>query len=114
MLLLGLSGDVIWRLSSTLYVIYGLVLLLIAFRARRRIEGRGPIPFRVLLNYTISLVISALLVLNASGLLFDPYIGPYALGVTWLLVIAALIFVENLNIFLQQRPEEPEEPDDAN
>jgi len=99
--LLGLDSDVIWRLSSTLFAATALVLLWSAFTMRRR--HALPFPPRVITNFAIGVVIFVLAALNAVGALFDPYVGPYAVAVTFLLVISALIFVENLAEFLQLR-----------
>jgi hypothetical protein len=106
MRLLGLPEDVIWRFSSALFTIAALILLWSAFSNRRR--HALPFPPHVLVNFAIGVVICVLAALNATGLLFDPYVGPYAWAVTLLLVISALIFIENLYEFLQLRSPGPD------
>jgi hypothetical protein len=93
-----------WRVSSILFVLSVLTFLLVDFRARLRAKG-DRIPLWLLLSYVVTLAICVLLVLNVTGLVYDPYIGPYALGVTWLLAASVLIFVQNLGTWLQQKPE---------
>jgi len=101
MRLFGLPADVIWRLSSGLFTVTALVLLWAAFTMRRR-HGL-PFPPRVIVNFALGVATFVLAGLNTVGPSFDPYVGPYALAVTFLLVISALIFVENLTEFLQLR-----------
>jgi ABC-type glucose/galactose transport system permease subunit len=103
--LLDLSTDLVWRLSSALLAIVGLMSLVTRIRALLQVQS-WPIPLRILVNLAISVLVSVLLGLNAAGLLFDPYIGPYPVGVTWQAAISPIIFAENLSIFFQRRPKE--------
>jgi hypothetical protein len=102
LLLLGMDEVLIWRVATAALALYGFVFLVATIRERLRTEGRR-IPVYVLINYTVSTVVIAFGVLNVIGAFFEPYIGPYALGATWLLAVAALIFLENLSVFLQRR-----------
>ena len=102
MRLLGLSFDPVWRLSSALLAIVGLISLATRIRLRLRVKS-WPVPLRILVNWTINVLVSVLLGLNAAGVFFDPYVGPYAAGVTWQAAIAPIIFAENLSLFFRRR-----------
>jgi hypothetical protein len=100
--LLGVPEELIWRYSSGLLALLDIAFLVIGIVGRRRV-ARGPTPFAVLVNFAITIVVVVLQVLNVAGTGFEPNIGPYVLGATWLIVVAALVFLENVSAFLQRR-----------
>lgn len=97
--LLAWSPEVIWRLSSALLALYILSFVVAAFRGRRAVEGGRP-PLYILANFTVSALNIVYLSLNVAGVFSEPNVGPYAVGATWLLTVSALIFVQNLRVFL--------------
>ncbi len=104
--LLGLSNlsrGTVAQVSSGLLAALYLVYVPHYIMRRRRVMP-GPLPPRFLIIGVISIAIDAGLWLNAIAWPFNAAIWPYALGVTWILVQAAIVFILTFEIFLQ-RPE---------
>ncbi len=102
--LLGIALPVVWRLSSAIMAVI-FVKLDILYILRRRQVQPGPLPLRIYVNNSVSVVVIAGLALNALGTLFELNVGPYALAVTWVLIQGELIFIETLDAFLERPPE---------
>jgi len=97
--LLGLFGITpiwVWRVSS---LAFALVMIWrgIYFRRRQsRFERRRLIDFL----YVIYSVVILGLLINALGTFIEPSAGLYALGATWMLVNAIIVFILTLYRFL--------------
>src|SRR6266581_2289653 len=77
--LIGLAESSVWRLSSAAAGLTFALYIVTQFRRRRRVESGRP-PLRVFINFTLSMIAVVGLWLNASGILFQPSLGPYVLS----------------------------------
>jgi hypothetical protein len=100
--LLHVDESVTWRISSAIAALIFSLLMLTQFRRRRAVEGRFP-PW-VVLVFAISIVAVLGLWLNVAGIPFRPSIGPYAVALTWTLVVSGFIFVRTIEVFLHHEP----------
>lgn len=62
----------------------------------------GPLPLRFVIIATLSILIDAMLWLNAGDILLHGEAWPYALAVTWILVQAGIVFLMTFDLFLQR------------
>ncbi len=99
----GLAESTIWRLSSAAAALFASVYLIIQLRRRHRVTP-GPVPFQASFNYAITNIATLALWANTIGLGFQPSAAPYALALTWFLVVAGWIFLQNLELFILQPP----------
>lgn len=101
--LMSVGESSVWRMSSagaaTVFAIY----FTTQFRRRRRVESGRP-PIRVFVNYSISITVFGTLCLNAVGFPYEPNVGPYGLALTWLLILAGLVFLQTIEVFLHLPP----------
>jgi hypothetical protein len=98
--LTGLGSLIIWRISSACAAL-SFTAFLVALYRRRRTAVPGPSPFRTRLNFVVSGIATLALWLSAVGVPYPPGPAPYALALTWFLVLGGLVFVQNLEVFIQ-------------
>ncbi len=95
----GLSEAMLWRVSSAaaalVFTVYGVFL----FRRRRSVSG-GSIPVTALLDFAIFILATLALWANALAIGVHPSAGPYALALTFFLVLGGWAFVQNLRFFI--------------
>jgi hypothetical protein len=97
----GLTPPMLWRVSSAALGVFGLVFPVYYVRQRRRILP-GPIPARAVWITLGTVVVDALLWLNALTPVFRWSAGPYAIGVTWLLSAAGIILILTFGEFMRR------------
>jgi hypothetical protein len=97
--LVGAAEDAIWRISSVVAASLLTLLMIVQFRRRRRIEGH--FPAWVVSVYLTSAVGVLALWLNAVGVPFRPGAAPYAVSLTWSLLVCGIIFLQSLDHFLR-------------
>ena len=100
--LLHVSEAVNWRVSSATAASIFTLVLWTQFRRRRAVEGIFP-PWVATIFVISSLVVLSLW-LNAAGVPLRPSIGPYAVALTWALIVFGFIFVRTMEIFLHREP----------
>ena len=104
-LLLSVSGmpvSLIWGTSSAAFALAHLGYVLTLFRRRRRSPAGSFSMGRNLLFILISIGVDVSLILNAISWPYRANIGPYAVALTWALLVAGFFFVETLEVFLDQ------------
>ncbi len=87
-----ISGTLLWRISSGVFAVYAISLLVRRYKARNkglRILLHS-IPFWALFITGVAIVIIQLL--NAAGAFTAHHLGWYLLGLTWLIVTAGYVF----------------------
>jgi hypothetical protein len=99
--LTDLAEPVIWRISSTVFVLASSIYLAAAIR-RRVAVGTSGLPLRVIINTVIFLVAILAMSVNALGIFAEPNAWPYVLGLTLSLIFSVFIFLQNINLFIQQ------------
>jgi len=98
----GMPAGLIWGYASAAFALGHLGYIVILY-LRRRQDATGSFSLgRNLLLILISIGVDISLILNAIGWPFAANIGPYALGLTWALLVAGFFFVQTLEAFLQQ------------
>jgi hypothetical protein len=100
----GIPAGPIWRYASAAFALGHLAYIVTLFRRRRRNAAGSFSLGRNLLLILISIAVDLNLVLNALGWPFAANIGPYALALTWALVVGGFFFVQTLEAFLEQPP----------
>ena len=100
----NLPVRLIWGYASGAFALGHLAYIVSLFRRRRRNAPGSFSLGRNLLLILISVGVDASLVLNAAGWPFTANIGPYALAITWGLIVAGLFFVQTLSDFLEKPP----------
>jgi hypothetical protein len=98
----SLPASLVWSYSSGVFALGHLAYIVGLFRRRRRSAPGSFSLGRNLLLILISIGVDASLVLNAAGWPFPANIGPYALAITWGLIVAGLFFVQTLSGFLEK------------
>ena len=110
---LGWSHTAVWRASQILSLIVSGWWILI-YPKRHRASTSKPMPRFVHIEYVIGLLVGLYGWANAIGYPYEPYVGPYAVGVTWALVLAGLMFLLTMNVFLRSNAtkdnQEPTKP----
>jgi len=99
----GLADSTIWRLSSAAAAVIFSGYLIVLFRRRRRVAP-GPVPLRTSVDYVMYIMAALVLWVNTVGFRFQPSAAPYALALTWFLVMGAWVFVQNRDLFFRQPP----------
>jgi len=95
-----LSPSTIWRISSVVAAVaQGLFIL--TYPARRRALTSKPLPRSTLANNIFQVFAAALLLVNASGLLFKPTGGLFAAALTAFLISAFISYMIALGLLLQ-------------
>jgi hypothetical protein len=98
---LGLSGRVVWLVSSGTLAIYGASALVRTLRRRDVMFQLGlRWPMTVLL-FLVAIAVIVVQVLNAIGAILAQSLRWHMLGVTWLLATAAYTFVIYLRAWLR-------------
>jgi hypothetical protein len=101
----GMPAGLIWGYASTAFALGHLGYIAILFMRRRRRDAAGSFSLgRNRLLILISIGVDLSLILNATGWPFAANVGPYALALTWALLVAGFFFVQTLEAFLQQPP----------
>ncbi len=98
--LLGITPSLAWRVSS---LALALVLLFgeISYLRHRSQVQPGSLPVYIYILFGTSAATILGLLINAIGIVTEPNVGLYALGVTWMLVETMVAFIIALRIFLQ-------------
>lgn len=97
---------IIWRISSAIAVMLSAWWMLL-YPKRHHASTSRPMPKFVYIEYSIGWLVGLYMIANVVGYPHEPYIGPYTVGVTWILVLAALMFLLTMNVFL--RPNVPKD-----
>jgi hypothetical protein len=98
-----LPTTVVYRLSSSAGAV-GFLIYLVQYVRRYKRLMPGPLPLRFVIITTLSIVIIAILWLNAANILLRGEAWPYAVAVTWILVQAGIVFLMTFDLFLQRPP----------
>jgi hypothetical protein len=103
--LFDLSQITIWRASSLVAAILQ-GLLILTWPARRRAVTDKPLPRSSVANNIFNFLTAIFLLVNALGIFFEPAAGPFAAGVTALMLSAVISYLIALGILLQGPPKE--------
>ena len=98
-----LAHAINFRICSAIFVVMVSVYMVNYVRRRRRVI-RGPLPTRFIVLTLASIPIFIAVSLNAGAVLLTVAIWPYAVGVTWLLFQAGVVFLLSIEVFLQESP----------
>jgi hypothetical protein len=101
LVLTGLTPPLLWRVASAALGVFGVLAPFHYIRRRRRAKP-GPMPRRAVWITLGTVVVDVLLWLNALTPTFQWSVGPYAIGVTWLLLQAGVILVLAFGEFLRK------------
>jgi hypothetical protein len=96
----GLTPPLLWRVASAALGVFGLVYPTHYLYRRRRLKP-GPIPSYAAAIFLLTSMVDALLWLNALTPIFHFSVGPYAMGVTWLLAQAGIILLNTFSEFMR-------------
>jgi len=96
----GLTPPLLWRVASAALGVFGLVYPTHYLYRRRRLKP-GPIPSYAVAIFLLTSMVDAVLWLNALTPIFRFSVGPYAIGVTWLLAQAGIILLSSFSEFLR-------------
>ena len=97
----GIAPPALWRVSSAALGIFGLVYPAHYVHRRRRVKP-GSLPRHGVWIYLGTTAIVALLWLNVFTPILRWSVGPYAIGVTWLLFQAAIILILTFGEFMRK------------
>ena len=97
---IGLTPPLLWRIASAALGVFGLTYPIDYVYRRRRLKP-GPLPSYAVTIFLVTSVVDAVLWLNALTPIFHFSVGPYAIGVTWLLAQAGLILLNTFSEFLR-------------
>lgn len=97
--IVGFTPPTLWRIASAALGVFGLVYPIHYVHRRRRVKS-GPIPPRAVTIFLLSMAVDAQLWLNALTPIFHFSVGPYAVGVTWVLVQAGIILLLTFGEFM--------------
>jgi hypothetical protein len=98
---LGLSGRIVWLISSGTLAIYGAITLTRTLQRRAIAHQLGLSRSLFILLVLIALAIIIVQVLNAIGVVLAQGLWWYTLGVTWLMVSAGYTFVIYLRAWVR-------------
>jgi hypothetical protein len=96
----GLAPPVLWRVASAALGVFGLVYPIHYVYRRRRLKP-GPLPSYAVAIFLVTMAVDAELWLNALTPVFYFSVGPYAIGVTWLLAQAGIILLNTFSEFIR-------------
>jgi hypothetical protein len=99
--LTGLTPPLLWRVASAALGVFGVVAPFHYVHRRHRAKP-GPLPARAVWITLLTIVVDAVLWLNVLTPVFGWSVGPYAVGVTWLVVQAGVILVLAFGEFLRK------------
>jgi hypothetical protein len=97
---IGLTPPLLWRIASAALGVFGLTYP-IHYVYRRRQLRPGPLPSYAVTIFLVTSVVDAVLWFNALTPIFHFSVGPYAIGVTWLLAQAGLILLNTFSEFMR-------------
>ena len=98
--ILGVTPPELWRIASAALGVFGLAYP-IYYLSRRRRAKPGEIPARAVTIFLLTMAVDAGLWLNALTPIFHFSVGPYAVGVTWLIVQAGIILILTFGEFMR-------------
>lgn len=102
----GASEPTVWSASSSLLAVYVLVASgLVVRRTLALTAARALNPFISWAFVTGGVIATALQLLNAVGVLFERELGPYFLGLLYLLVLSGVSFARMLPMGLRSKEE---------
>jgi hypothetical protein len=96
----GLTPPLLWRVASAALGAFCLVYPIHYIRRRHRVKG-GPVPLYAATIFVLTMAIDAELWLNALTPIFHFSVGPYAIGVTWVLAQAGIILLNTFKEFMR-------------
>jgi len=96
----GLTPPLLWRVASAALGVFGLAYPLHYVYRRRRLKP-GPLPLYAVTIFLATMVVDAVLWLNAFTPILHFSVGPYAIGVTWLLAQAGIILLNTFSEFMR-------------
>ena len=99
----GLSATLSWRWSSAIIALvltYHVGLVFKRFRSIGRPTG-SRMPPRILIGTVVNTLIIIVVLLNATGLLFEPNAAPIIVAATWRFVSAVIVFMSTYEEFLE-------------
>jgi len=96
----GLTPPLLWRVASAALGVFGLAYPLHYVYRRRRLKP-GPLPLYAVTIFLATMVVDAVLWLNAFTPILHFSAGPYAIGVTWLLAQAGIILLNTFSEFMR-------------
>ncbi|MBW8770766.1 MAG: hypothetical protein JF589_13505 [Gemmatimonadetes bacterium] len=99
--LVGFAAPVLWRLSSGALGVFGVLAPFHYIRRRRRAKP-GPMPTRAVWITVVTALVDMALWLNALTPTLRWSVGPYAVGVMWLLLQAGVILILAFSEFLRK------------
>jgi hypothetical protein len=97
--LFGIPAEVVWR-AAGLLVAVPVSLFALTYPSRRYVATGQPMPKRIWLDVFILVAAAVILLLNALGMPVRPGPGPYALGVSIILLSSFLAFLHALELLL--------------
>jgi hypothetical protein len=100
----GLTPPLLWRVASAALGVFGLAYPIHYVYLRRRRVRPGPLPLYAVTIFLLDMVVDAELWLNALTPIFRFSVGPYAIGVTWVLTQAGLILLFTFGEFIRKEP----------
>lgn len=98
--ILGVTPPALWRIASAALGVFGLAYPIYYMRRRRRARP-GSMPARAVTIFLLSMTVDAALWLNALTPIFHFSVGPYAVGVTWVIVQAGIILLLTFGEFMR-------------
>jgi len=97
----GLTPPLLWRVASAALGVYCLVYPIHYVYRRRRVKPER-VPLYAATIYVLTMVVCAELWLNALTPIFHFSVGPYAIGVTWVLAQAGANLLFTFNEFMRK------------
>ena len=98
--LFDLPQSVIWRIASFVAAVPSFAFA-VTYPMRRRAASGVPTPLRVWLDVLVMLAAAALLACNAIGIGIKPGPGPFAAGLTIILVLSGWAYLQALRMLLR-------------
>jgi hypothetical protein len=100
----GLSATLTWRWSSAIIALgltYHVGLVFKRFRTIGRSTGSKKMPPRILIGMVVNILVIIAVLLNATGLLFEPNAAPIIVAATWRFASAVIVFMLTYEEFLE-------------
>jgi hypothetical protein len=99
--IVGFTPPTLWRVASAALGVFCLVYPIHYVHRRRRARS-GAMPPRAVWVFLLTMTVDAELWLNALTPIFHFSVGPYAVGVTWVLVQAGIILILTFGEFMKK------------
>jgi hypothetical protein len=99
--IVGVTPPTLWRVASAAVGVFCLVYPVHYLHRRRRVLP-GPLPFHSIWVYLGTMTVDAVAWLNALTPIFHFSPGPYAIGVTWMLLQAGIILILTFSEFMKK------------